>query len=148
MKVYRLSKMKYAKDLSGNGARIAGGRWNKKGIAIIYTSESRALCAVEVLVHMKPEAVPADYAITTIEIPDNSIANLLKLPRNWNQFPYNKATQTVGENFIKNDSLCLMVPSSVVRGEHNILINPNHTRKKDIKIIKVEPFTFDNRLFK
>ena len=43
MIVYRLSKSKYSADLTGKGAEKAGGRWNSKGVAMVYTSTSRAL---------------------------------------------------------------------------------------------------------
>ena len=61
MIVYRLCKSIYKKDLSGKGAEIAGGRWNSKGYAILYTSESRSLCTAEIAVHTPLGNVPADY---------------------------------------------------------------------------------------
>ena len=42
MKVFRLSKKKYAEELSGKGASKSGNRLNSKGTEIIYTAESRS----------------------------------------------------------------------------------------------------------
>ena len=41
-----------ADDTTGAGAKKTGGRWNRKGIALIYTAESRALACLETLVHL------------------------------------------------------------------------------------------------
>ena len=71
MLVYRIAKAKHIHDLSGIGARIYGGRWYKRGVGVIYTSESRALATVEYLVHVPLSAVPSDLSIASIEIPDS-----------------------------------------------------------------------------
>nr|WP_255897437.1 RES family NAD+ phosphorylase [Rufibacter sediminis] len=70
MIAYRLSKGLYKNDLSGRGAEIAGGRWNSKGTALLYTCESRALCTTEIAVHTPLGIVPVDYWLITLEIPD------------------------------------------------------------------------------
>ncbi|MCB9268953.1 MAG: RES domain-containing protein [Lewinellaceae bacterium] len=70
MIVYRIGKRKYAGDMSGRGAQMAGGRWNRKGIPAIYTSESRALSLLEVAVHLPLGMVPPSYSIATLEVPD------------------------------------------------------------------------------
>ena len=70
MIVYRLTKAKYSHDRSGKGAEKTGGRWNSKGIPVVYTSESRALCTSEIAVHTPLGILPHDYMLITIEIPD------------------------------------------------------------------------------
>ena len=67
--VYRIAMQRYVSDLSGFGARITGGRWNHKGIALIYTSENRSLATVETLVHVDLATLPKDLYIASLEIP-------------------------------------------------------------------------------
>ncbi len=130
MIAYRLSKKQYSKDLSGIGAELAGGRWNYKGTRIVYTSDSRALCTAEIAVHTPIGLVPEDYYLTIIKIPDEIEVNIIKpedLPKNWRNFPHTDITQKIGEEFVKkNDFLILKVPSAVVQGDYNYLINPLH----------------------
>ena len=73
MIVYRLAKSKFAKDLSGRGAEIAGGRWNSKGVRMVYASASRALCTTEIAVHTPLGNVPTDYQIISIIIPSGKM---------------------------------------------------------------------------
>ncbi len=150
MIVYRLSRKQYAKDLSGKGAEIAGGRWNSKGFAMIYTAESRALCTTEVAVHVPLGMIPKDYQMISIEIPDNLISNFdfQQLPEKWNSIPANRSTQEIGNKFIQeNEFLVLKVPSAVVEGDFNYLINPLHEKMNTIKIIEIKDYNFDKRLF-
>jgi RES domain-containing protein len=148
MFVYRLSKEIYAKDLSGKGAEIAGGRWNSKGTAMLYTSQNIALCVTEIAVHVPLGILPRDYCLIHIEIPDNCFTELKKLPKNWHSIPHNDATQQLGDQFIKtNKFLALKVPSATVQGEYNFLINPKHPDFNQVKVKKVEKFGFDERLF-
>lgn len=152
MIVYRLSKQKYSDDLSGTGAELAGGRWNHKGTRILYTSDSRALCTAEIAVHTPIGLIPKDYVLISIEVPDDiSIleVQLNELPENWRDFPCSGTTQEIGDKFIKEkDALVLKVPSVVVQGDFNYLINPSHQDFHRIKIINKELFNFDSRLFK
>jgi RES domain-containing protein len=151
MIIFRLAKAKYSYDISGNGAFKTGGRWNSKGIAMVYTSDSRALCTAEIAIHTPLGLLPVDYKIITIEIPDSIIIKTLaksKLPSDWNSIPHSGSTQEIGDKFIKlNKSAVLKVPSAVVQGDFNYLLNPKHSDFKKVKIRKVEPFVFDSRLF-
>jgi RES domain-containing protein len=150
MIVYRLTKAKYANNLSGEGARLGGGRWNNKGIAMLYTSDSRALCVTEIAVHTPLGILPDNYKLITIEIPDNAILSLdlSSIPINWNVFPYVADVRYLGDRFIKeNNHLGLKVPSAVVQGDFNYLINPQHSEFHKIRILKIETFDFDRRLF-
>lgn len=151
MIVYRLAKSKYCHDLSGSGARKTGGRWNSKGIPIVYTSDSRALCTVEIAVHMPLSILPIDFKLVTIDIPDSiEIAemNVRILPDGWSSIPYIGATQKLGDKFVKKRKYAVIrVPSAVVSGDFNILINPQHADFSKIQVIKIENFSFDKRLF-
>jgi len=152
MKVYRLSKSIYGNDLTGKGAELTGGRWNKVGTKVLYTSDSRALCTAEIAVHTPIGIIPADYYLISIEIADTvGICQLDKtlLHRDWKSFPHSNITQGIGEEFIsKNEFLVLKVPSAVVQGDFNYLINPLHKDFDKVKIVDKEMFTFDERLFR
>ncbi len=152
MKVFRLSKQKYANDLSGSGAGLTGGRWNRIGTKLLYTSDSRALCTAEIAVHTPIVILPNNYYLITIEIPD--LVEIFKpdtssLPDDWKSFPHSEITQLIGEEFIsKSRFLVIKVPSAVVHGDFNYLINPLHEDFDKIRIMVKEKFTFDGRLFK
>jgi RES domain-containing protein len=151
MIVFRLSKSKYSGDLTGKGAEKSGGRWNSKGIPMIYTTASRALCTAEIAVHTPLGYVPDDYKIITIEIPDNSVQefNIQDLPANWRSFPHTDSTQKIGNKFIDEGKyLAMKVPSALVQEEYNYLLNTGHRDFNRVKILSTDPFNFDKRLFK
>jgi RES domain-containing protein len=152
MIVYRLSKQAYINDLSGRGAELNGGRWNSKGTAVVYTSSSRALAVLEVAVHTPLGFMPSDYFMATIELPDHSEIfkpEINQLPEKLNSNPLIKATQQIGDSFVKaNKYLALQVPSATVAGDFNYLLNPFHIDFKSVKIIATDFFEFDSRLFK
>jgi RES domain-containing protein len=152
MIVFRLAKEAYAKDLSGAGAEKSGGRWNSKGNAMLYTSESRALCMLEVAVHIPLHLIPSDYWLVTLEIPGTIPVleiNPKNLPPDWTAIPPANSTQETGDHFLHDAKYGLMkVPSVVVPGDFNWLVNPLHPMVKKVKIIATEPFKFDGRLFK
>ena len=88
MLVYRITGKKYAKDLSGTGAAILGGRWNKKGSAVLYTGKTKEIALLETIVHTPAMLVP-DLDVLTLEIPNDSIAEIKikDLPKNWIDYP-------------------------------------------------------------
>jgi RES domain-containing protein len=151
MIVFRLSKAAFADDISGKGAELTGGRWNSKGIAVVYTSESRALSTVEIAVHIPLGIIPDDYLLITIEIPEHvniEEVNTDVLPDGWNAMPHGHFTRKIGDRFVNEmKSVVLKVPSAVISGEFNYLINPKHPDSKLITIKSKEDFHFDKRLF-
>lgn len=149
MIVYRLSKAQYAQDLSGKGAELVGGRWNSRGNAMLYTSQSIALCVIEIAVHVPLGILPKDYQLIHIEIPDEDLLEMKRLPKDWQSFPHSNSTQMIGDKFLKEHKhLVFKVPSAAVQGEFNFLINPRHKNFNQIKIVKIEDFNFDERLFR
>ena len=149
MIVYILSKAQYAQDLSGKGAELVGGRWNSRGNAMLYTSQSIALCVTEIAVHVPLGILPKDYQLIHIEIPDEDLLEMKRLPKDWQSFPHSNSTQMIGDKFLKEHKhLVFKVPSAAVQGEFNFLINPRHKNFNQIKIVKIEDFNFDERLFR
>lgn len=152
MEVYRLSRQMFSSDLSGKGAAIKGARWNSVGIEMIYTANNRSLAMAEVAVHFTLATLPEDYVMMTVFIPDDislQKLNISDLPEKWNVFPYPVSTQKIGDKFIIEKKYCvLQIPSVVTPGDYNLLINPHHADFTGIKIVKVEKFPFDNRIFK
>jgi RES domain-containing protein len=152
MEVFRLARKKYPIELSGKGASISGARWNSKGTEIIYCAQNRALAMAEVLVHLSLATLPNDFVMLTIDIPDDIFIeelNLEKVNIDWNVFPCTFETPLLGDDFIKRNEACILkVPSAVVKGDFNFLINPYHVDFYKIKIIEQNDFPFDKRIFK
>jgi RES domain-containing protein len=150
--VYRIVPARHARDLSGKGASLTGGRWNAKDTAVIYTSESRSLAAMEFLVHVSLTDIPQEIKIVSIGIPDMNIPNQINpsdLPRDWRTHPAPFSLAEIGSRWAFGmGSLLLRVPSAVMIHEFNILINPIHPDMKSVKIIDVESFAYDARLHK
>ncbi len=148
--LYRISRTKYAKDLSGEGARLAGGRWNHKGTPMIYTAESRSLAALEALVHISQADFLIKRKIVLIEIPGTIVPQTIDksdLPKNWRAYPPSFTLADIGTQWaLSMKNLLLQVPSAVVPDEFNILINPAHPDMKYVTVTKIEDFEFDKRL--
>ena len=152
MLVYRLSRKAYKDQLSGFGASLHGQRWNSKGTEVIYTAASRALAFSEVAVHIPLGILPSDYYMLEISIPAEAAIERLEpsdYPRGWNTHPPSPSSQFIGDNFVRSkQALVLGVPSVVVSGDINYLINPHHPDFEQVSIVGSAPFPFDSRLFK
>jgi RES domain-containing protein len=152
MKLFRIAKEQHAGDLSGMGARLYGGRWNHKGVAVVYASESRALAALEYLVHVPMSSIPRDLEMMELVIPKRIIPENIDpagLPPKWRKYPPPQSLATLGSNWVhSNRSLLLRVPSAVVENEFNVLINPKYEDLKRIRTIGPVRFEFDSRLLK
>lgn len=152
MEAFRLSREKFAVPLSGKGASISGARWNSIGVELIYLASNRSLAMAEVSVHFTLATIPLDYVMMTIYLPDDisfSKLNSMDLPVDWNIFPHPVSTQSIGDRFIAENKYCvLQVPSSVTKGDYNLLVNPKHIDFPRIKIIDQDKFPFDDRIFK
>ena len=151
MIVYRLSRAKYKDELSGYEASLDGQSWNSKGTEVVYTAQTRALANSEVAVHIALGILPKDYFMVEIEIPDSISIDILpesKLPLGWDYLPCLPGSQLIGDMFVKENIFAVLkVPSVVVKGEYNFILNTKHKDFKKIKIINTEPFPFDQRYF-
>ncbi|MGM0586781.1 MAG: RES family NAD+ phosphorylase [Bacteroidota bacterium] len=150
MLAYRISKAKFIEDLSGEGARRYGGRWNIKGTAVLYTSEHQSLAVLETLVHSSINALPTDLKLLTLSIPDhiNPITYPPdSLPDNWRSYPAPRSLAELGTQWCKQQSsLVMCVPSVLAPTDDNLLINPSHPAFSQLKTERITEFTFDDRL--
>lgn len=134
--------------MSGEGARLFGGRWNEKGVPLVYTSSTLALAVVEILVHV--DEVPLDFVAIRIDIPAAVKVESLsprRLPRDWRDHPAPARLQAAGSEWAQSmRSLAFEVPSAVVPQERNVLLNPLHPDRAALVVHKPERFAFDRRL--
>ncbi|HWZ87139.1 MAG TPA: RES domain-containing protein [Thermoanaerobaculia bacterium] len=149
MKIWRLCKRRHA-SFDGEGARLAGGRWNRRGGAVVYASESLSLAALELLVHCDPALLPADLVAIAAEIPDSVRIRRLgeeALPRDWRRYPAPEALAKFGSDWLEQrETAVLSVPSAVVPRERNVLLNPDHPEFRKVRVAAPEAFSFDPRL--
>ena len=152
MQLWRLVKTKYAATaFDGEGARLHGARWNSPGSRVAYASSNSALAVLEVLVHLKDAAVLPSYSVVTASVPDVLVENLgaSALPKGWTSSPVPPEVQAIGDAWVRSGrSLALRVPSTIVQGSYNVLINPGHPDFGQFTIDNSEPFDFDPRLLR
>ena len=147
MLLYRITRKEFA-ELSGNGSRLYGGRWNSEGRSAVYMASSRSLAILESLVHLNPTNVPNDLCIMQIDVPGSMQEFDIKLlPVNWEEYDDQYALKQIGDKFLgAKEKLLLKLPSAIVKQEFNFLFNPLHPDAVNAKVISVEPIVFDSRL--
>jgi len=147
---WRIAKRKHARAaFTGEGARLFGGRWNNPGIALVYTAQSQSLAALEMLVHLDSAELLASYVLFEVRIDESLVeqVELSELPRNWRDDPPPRKVRAMGDAWVVGGtSAVLRVPSIVVPGENNFLLNPRHKDFPRLQIGKPLPFRFDPRL--
>lgn len=147
MEVYRITLGKYAQELIAPGTEA---RWNSRGYFVIYTAGSRALACLENLVHTDCEGLKNLFKIIVIKIPDDvKITEIQEtdLLENWTKSNNLHETRQIGNTWLSLYTSCVLkVPSAIIRGEFNFLINPAHVQFSKIKIKALEQFEFDSRL--
>jgi RES domain-containing protein len=137
---WRLCRQPYA-DLSGEGARLWGGRWNSPGQPVVYLADHPALAVLEVRVHLDLplELLPADYVLMRIRLPDMAPSVIEDAQPD---------ARSAGDDWLRTgDTATLVVPSVLVPFAHNLLFNPRHARATGAAIVSVTPFRFDARLW-
>lgn len=152
MRFWRICRRHYAGDAaSGEGARLFGGRWNSRGVRVVYASTSLALAALETFVNLEPNLRPADLVFIEGEIPEAAGISRVEvkiLPAHWHA-TRDESLRRFGDDWIRGGkSAALLVPSAAIRGEWNLLLNPAHSDFGTIKFRDPMPFEFDLRMFR
>lgn len=149
MVVYRVCRIKHSMDISGEGARLFGGRWNHKLTPVVYTSESRSLALLEYSVNVSLTEIPGKLSITCIEVPEDSLYELsvADLPVDWRAYPAPASTKDFGTKLLEEAIYPLIkIPSTVVPHEFNFLLNPLLLKNARSKIKAIEHFVYDMRI--
>ncbi len=148
MMVYRIAKAPYHEDMEGTGAKMFGSRWNRQGVAVLYTAAHISLSVLEMIVHVDDLQQVEGLHLLALEIPDSlqlAEVRLSKLKKNW--FDDVDYTQWMGTRFATdNQCVGLIVPSVVVPQERNVILNPDHKDFKKVKLLSNEKIVFDKRL--
>lgn len=153
MIVWRICKKRHRPTaFSGIGAENFGGRWNRKGERMVYTSGSLSLAALEFFVHLDPKVIPSDLIWIRATIPDTVSVEKLSpkaLPKNRRRYPAPARLQAIGSKWLRESrSFVLIVPSAVNPEEQNILLNPLHPHEASLSGVKSKPFQFDPRMWR
>src|SRR5271156_2327957 len=151
MQVWKICRAKYQDSaLTGTGARLFAGRWNNAGVPVVYTSRNLALASVEFFVNLDPGDAPSDLVSIRIEIPDDLEVERIDeagLPGDWRRMD-NRSLRDLGSSGLTSGrTVALEVPSAVVKGERNLLLNPDHPDFHQVKQLEIQSFQFDERMF-
>lgn len=148
--LYRIAKTRYASTaFDGEGARINGGRWNSVGVRVAYASQSTALATLEVMVGLQKSNLLSAYSLVSAQVDEAKLEILLPtaLPTNWRNHPPAPESQAIGDLWVAEQrSLVLKVPSAIIDGEFNFLVNPAHSDFGSVTISAPTTFAFDPRL--
>jgi RES domain-containing protein len=141
MIVYRITRSLH-RELDGEGAQQSGGRWNSPGTAVVYASSTRALAALEYLVHIDVDEVPDDLVLMSVEVPDELLVENVA-----DDVSGSNAERAAGDAWASGGrTIALGVPSRLIPEEWNYLINPRHRSTGELRVVNVRGFVFDERL--
>jgi RES domain-containing protein len=151
--VWRLASARYrANAFDGEGARLYGGRWNHPGTAVVYCSSALSLAALEYFVHVEPNLAPPSLVVVAADLPaglDVETLEIEVLSANWRSYPAPERLRDLGTGWVRSGrTAVLLVPSSVIPHEMNVLLNPAYPDFAKIHIRAAEPFSFDPRMWK
>lgn len=155
-----------AADLTGEGARRYGARWNSVGVPAVYASFTVSTAVLEGLAHMGARKPPRNRYLVVIEVPNRLFAHpqhgvkrytATELPQFWNTEPAHQVTQLWGDERLHNEitiqdmqklpPIGFAVPSVLVEEDYNVVLNPQHPLvKKQVRASIVRAFVFDHRL--
>jgi RES domain-containing protein len=149
--VWRMLTSRFADTaFSGEGARLYGGRWNLKGVPMVYTAGSQSLAVLEIMVQDEP--LRARYVMIPATLPRNLKIERIaadQLPAGWRGLAAREQLQLIGSDWVKSgSSAVLAVPSCVIPAETNYLINPLHPQFARIEPGVPQEFLTDPRLRK
>lgn len=150
MEVFRISKKQFSSTLAASGHE---GRWNPDGHQVIYTSATRSLAALEMVVRRKKMNLTMKYMIMVISLADEDHlvkqVKMADMPGNWRSIEAYPVLRGIGSGWYRSqESLVLKVPSVLIPAEHNYIINYEHPDfSRHVSLIRTEACFWDSRLF-
>lgn len=151
MEIYRITQQQFAEDLTGNGARLFGGRWNSEGFFALYTSSSRSLALLETLAHTPAKMLDKRvYHLIALFVPDKVLIQKIdvkNLQPGWDAPDTRPFTKKMGDAFLSNKKeFMLEVPSVIIPEDINYVLNPLHEDMKQVKLVNKRRIYFDKRI--
>ena len=146
------TKKYQADDISGSGAQQAGGRWNQVGTAMLYCTQNISLACLETMAHLNSELLWLERYLIKIDIPDDlankfDCPNHSDLPAHWNINPYIQNSSDYGTNWAnRNNSLGIILPSSIIQEENVVCLNPRHPRYSEVNATVIRKWEYDERI--
>jgi RES domain-containing protein len=150
MELFRISQEEFADRLASSGS---ANRWNKKGQNVLYTSSTRSLSTLELIVHRSSVKPTVAYKVMFISIPDDDDlirqVQIKDLPAAWRTLSGYPGCQKIGAEWCDNrETLILKVPSAVIIQEYNYVINGEHPAfNESVALVKTEDYFWDSRLW-
>jgi RES domain-containing protein len=140
-----------ADDLSGKGAELSGGRWNRPGTPLVYASSSRSLACLESIAHLGTGDLPLNRYLVEIRVPAALWRQRAVIDPTahigWDAEPAGKVSLDWGTAWASARTALLgAVPSVIVPEESNVLVNPRHPDVTLARALKVRKWTYDTRL--
>lgn len=138
-----------ASAMDGEGARKMGGRWSPPGIPVAYLTESRALAALEILVHTGRAAAQLLWVVIEAEVPDRMIevASLSALPQGWDDILSPTVSRNFGADWVRRcERSAILLPSVIIPEERILMVNVRHPDFRKLVFSAPKPFLFDQRL--
>lgn len=150
IRAWRIVKTKYiASEPSREGARLYPGRWNNRGVPVIYAADSLALAVLEIVVNFDADSVEEHYSVFSMQFESDMVLSPSPedLPENWDKTPIVSASRLFGDQWVKeNKKAVLKVPSVVIPQEYNFVLNPKHPDFNSIHFGAPQPLKIDDRL--
>ncbi|MGA1800801.1 RES family NAD+ phosphorylase [Rhizobium sp. HT1-10] len=132
-------------DLSGRGGLVAPGRWHEMGTAVVYCCDHPSTALLETLVQVSLQLIPETFQLLRILAPDD--LPLVDIAMDQDDFDDIHRTRSKGSKLLQSAEACLIrVPSAIMPAAANILINPQHPRAHEIRIVDIKSYPFDSRL--
>lgn len=142
MRFWRISEFA---DLSGDGGKLYPGRWNLRGVPIVYCADHPSTALLEILVHLNPNRMPQNYQLIEVILDEELAVTTPELRHGWEGDEGH--SQFIGYKFITENKNALMrVPSVIMPQAFNYLINPAHSDSAKIKVGQIWRYPFDSRL--
>ena len=151
MRFWRICRRRYAAEAArGEGAYLYGGRWNSRGVRVVYASTSLALAAIETFVNLEPRLQPKVFLSIEGEIPEAleiERVSLEALPPYWRK-SRDESLRRFGNEWIHaGRTVAMLVPAATIPGEWNILLSPAHAEFERVNFFEPKAFEFDVRMF-
>ncbi|MEX2632362.1 MAG: RES family NAD+ phosphorylase [Tistlia sp.] len=166
MRVWRLAKRRFARQLDGAGNRRTGARWNSPGRGLVYCSLCPSTCVLEAFVHLPPmlrRQLPEDFVFVELALPavpgwlfrragaaaalpaDLTLERSVTLPRRREAAA--RWQRRTGDDWLdRSGALFFLAPSAVVPLDWNVMLDPRHDSMKAVEVAGLHPFRFDERL--